>query len=44
MSLSNLVVNMNTDDLFVFYVDNCLFGFYIEEKTVFILAMLLCMY
>lgn len=44
MSLSNSVVNVNTDDLFRVYVDNFLFGFYIETENVFILATLLCMY
>lgn len=44
MSLSNSVVNVNTDDLFRIYVDNFLFGFNIGEKNVFMLATLLCMY
>lgn len=44
MSLSNSIVNVNIDDLFGVYVDNFLFGFYIGEKNVFILATLLCMY
>lgn len=44
MSFSNSVVDVDTDDLFGFYVDNFLFGFYIGEKNVFVLATLLCMY
>lgn len=44
MSLSSSVVDVDTDDLFGFYVDNFLFGFYIGEKNVFVLATLLCRY
>lgn len=42
-NISNSEVSVNTIDLFGFYMNNFLFGFYIR-KTIFILAILLSMW
>ena len=45
MNPSSSVVNVNTNYLFAFYVNNVLFGFlYWRKKNMFILATLLCMH